>query len=322
MICIENIGSYIPANRESNLDRQSKFDIDEDFIIGKLGVEQVSRKSLDEETSDLCVKALENLKSKTSTSLADVDCRVGCTQNPDGGGIPHTSAIVHGKLDLPESCACFDISLGCSGYVYSLSIVKAFMQTNGFKTGLLFTADPYSKIIDPNDKNTVLLFGDAAAVTLLQESEDVDGAWIPRAFSFASKGKKWQALHNHNKYLVMNGRAVFNLTVTQVPVQIKHLLDAAGLSSHDVDLFLFHQGSKYMLEQLSMRMNLSAEKVPIDLAKQGNTVSSSIPLLLEKYLDSENLKTIVMSGFGVGLSWASCLLSRHSLGERNDRNKG
>jgi len=310
MICIESIGSYVPANRESNLGMKSKFDVDEDFLLEKLGVEQVSRKSPDEETSDLCIKAFDCLNTKVRISLAEVDCLVVCTQNPDGGGIPHTSAIVHGKLGLPERCACFDISLGCSGYVYSLSIVKAFMESNELKRGLLFTADPYSKIIDPKDKNTMLLFGDAATVTLLGESKDGVGSWIPGAFSFASRGKKWQALHNHNRYLVMNGRAIFNLSVTQVPLQIKQLLDAAGLSSSDVDLFLFHQGSKYMVEQLSMRMNLPADKVPINLAKQGNTVSSTIPLLLEKCLDNENLRTIVMSGFGVGLSWASCLLSR------------
>lgn len=311
MICLKSIGSYIPANRKSNLDMKTKFDVDEDFLLEKLGVEKVSRKSPDEETSDLCTKAFDCLNAKTKISLAEVDCLVVCTQNPDGGGIPHTSAIVQGKLDLPEDCACFDISLGCSGYVYSLSIVKAFMESNKLKNGLLFTADPYSKVINPEDKNTALLFGDAATVTLLGESKDDDSSWLPRAFSFASRGKKWQALHNHGGHVTMNGRAIFNLSVTQVPLQINQLLDMVGLTNSDVDLFLFHQGSKYMVEQLSMRMNLPSEKVPVNLAEQGNTVSSTIPLLLEKYLDNESLNTIVMSGFGVGLSWASCLLNRN-----------
>jgi 3-oxoacyl-[acyl-carrier-protein] synthase-3 len=284
--------------------------MDDNFISEKIGVETVSRKAAGEETSDLCVKAMEALEARTSLSRSDVDCLVVCTQNPDGGGIPHTSAVVHGKLDIPDHCACFDISLGCSGYVYSLSVVKAFMEANGFKTGLLFTADPYSKIIDPKDKNTALLFGDAATVTLLKEAEEDEGLWIPRAFSFATRGKEGNALHNQGGSLDMNGRAVFNFSITQVPLQVKSLLDAAGLKNDDIDLFLFHQGSKYMVDQLCKRMGLPAEKVPVNLAEQGNTVSSSIPLLFEGYLNAKNVCKVVASGFGVGLSWASCLLDR------------
>ena len=309
MIVIESIGSYIPANFESNLYKKDKFGVTDDFIKNKIGVEKVSRKLPGEETSDLCVKALENLKGKTVEDLSRVDCLIVCTQNPDGGGIPHTSAEIHGKIDHPHECACFDISLGCSGYVYGLSIAKSFMESNNMRTGLFFTADPYSKIIDPDDKNTMLLFGDAATVTLLKNIDSDHSGWTPQKFCFATKGKAGNALNNRGKHLFMNGRAIFNFSMMNVPQQIKKLLDASGLDYQDIDLFLLHQGSKFVVDQLCRSMKLPSVKVPVNLAQFGNTVCSSIPLLLQDYLLSDRFERIVLSGFGVGLSWASCLLT-------------
>ena len=183
------------------------------------------------------------------------------------------------------------------------------MQVNDLSTGLFFTADPYSKILDPQDKNTVLLFGDAAAVTLLEPAAR-PGAWVAPLFRFCTRGKDGGALENRNGALRMNGRAVFNFSATDVPIQIRALLQEAGLGVNDIDLFLLHQGSKFIVDQLRKRLDVPSDRVPINLAGQGNTVSSSLPLLLRDYLDDPKLRRIVLSGFGVGLSWASCLLTR------------
>lgn len=302
------IGSYIPAGRESNYAKKVQFDIDDEFIRDKLGVEEVSRKGDAEETSDMCVKAYADLEVRLGRRIEAVDCLIVCTQNPDGDGLPHTSAIVHGKLGLPSECACFDLALGCSGYVYGLSVIKSFMRDNGMSSGLLFTADPYSKIIDPQDKNTVLLFGDAATVTLLREEER--GGWVPGPFRFGTCGKDGGALENRSGTLHMNGRAVFNFSATAVPLQVTALLKDTDLAPADIDLFLFHQGSKFIVDQLAKRLGLPSNKVPLNLASQGNTVSSSLPLLLQTRLDDPQLNRLLLSGFGVGLSWASCLLAR------------
>lgn len=309
MVGIAAIASYVPALRLSNYDRKAEFEIDHDFIVQKLGVERVSRKAPEEETSDMCVRSFENLERSMGRRPESVDCLVVCTQNPDGSGLPHTSAVVHGKLGLPAQCACFDVSLGCSGYVYALSIVQSFMQQNGLARGLLFTADPYSKIIDPKDKNTALLFGDAASVTLMEAAER-PGRWRTGPFRFATRGKDGAALENRAGTLVMNGRAVFNFSATEVPPQVSALLEDARLAPDDVDLFLFHQGSRFIVDQLTSRLRLPAAKVPVNLAEQGNTVSSSLPLLLQQHMDDPRLRRILLSGFGVGLSWASCLLTR------------
>lgn len=305
MIGIEAIASYIPDDRESNIEVMEKFGINEDFIKNKIGVLEKSKKSRTEDTSDLCVQSFRSLQKKTGISSSDIDCLVVCTQNPDAQGLPHTSAIVHGKLGCEDSVAAFDISLGCSGYVYSLAIVTSFMDAQGLKRGLLFTADPYSKIIDPEDKNTSLLFGDAATVTLLGEQP----LFKIRKTVFGTRGNEGEALQCVDGNLKMNGRSVFNFSMTAVPPQIRKLVEESELGLDEIDLFVLHQGSKYIIDMMTKRLEVDAAKVPSNLLHTGNTVSSSIPLILEQYLDTSE-KNILISGFGVGLSWASALLCR------------
>ncbi|MBE0627713.1 MAG: ketoacyl-ACP synthase III [Burkholderiales bacterium] len=309
MIGIAQLASYIPEGFESNFDKKTRFGIDDAFIRDKLGIDRVSRMAAGDEPSDLCVRAFRALQQKCQADIGKVDCLVVCTQNPDGNGIPHTSAVVHGKLAAQDACAAFDIGLGCSGYVSALSIVTAFMAANGLKNGLLFTADPYSRIIDPSDKNTVLLFGDGATVTLLQPV-GAGAQWVPTKFLFGTRGAQGDAINNRSGQLQMNGRAVFNFSATIVPTQIRALLEGENLTVDKVDRFLLHQGSKFIIDTLAARLGLPPEKVPNNLAAHGNTVSSSIPLLLEQVVSDAGIQTLVLSGFGVGLSWASAVLKR------------
>lgn len=306
MIAITHIGTYIPENKVSNLDLLEKFETDENFIRNKIGVVSRTKKEKEEKASDLCIKAFENLMLQTQIELEDIECCVVVTQNPDFN-IPHTSAIVHGAIGLPETCACFDISLGCSGYVYGLSIISAFMQANGMNKGLLFTADPYSDIIDENDKNTALIFGDGATVTFLEQNQP---GLVPLGFDFGTKGAGYKNLINEDK-LFMNGRAVFNFTAATVPNSVNKLLENLCIYKDDINRWYLHQGSKYIVDTISMRLGLDSDKVIFDMYEYGNTVSSSIPLLLSSDLD--NIQTgqkVGISGFGVGLSWASTILEK------------
>jgi 3-oxoacyl-[acyl-carrier-protein] synthase-3 len=305
MIGIENIASYIPQEFISNYDRKEKFGIDDYFIEEKIGVKRVSVKAVNEDTSDLCVKAWKALLAKQIVNTENIECLVVVTQNPDSN-IPHVSAKVHGGLELPESCACFDISLGCSGFVHGLSVVESFMERNGFKKGLLFTADPYSKIINPEDKNTSMLFGDGAAVTLLGN----DPVWISKKYNFGTIGKLNHELICTDTELRMNGRAIFDFAARYIPRDIYSLLEKIQMPLEKIDVFLFHQGSKYILDTITKRLKIDKQKVPFMVADYGNTVSSSIPIMLENYLQKDDVKNIVISGFGVGLAWASTVLER------------
>lgn len=305
MLGIEAVASYLPTTRASNLELAEKFEITPDFIEHKIGVLERRVKDADEDTSDMAAKALAALLEKTGESIESIDALVVVTQNPDYN-IPHVSGLVHAKAGLPETCATFDISLGCSGYVYGLSILIAFMQASGMKKGILITADPYTKVVDPDDKNTVLLFGDAATATLIGEAPVYECS----GFAFGSKGDLKRALICDNGVLEMNGRDVFGFAATTVPKIVAKSLDSSGLEIGDIGVFLFHQGSGYILDALTKRMGIDPDKVSRSMLHTGNTVSSSVPLLLEGELDKDRRSPLVLCGFGVGLSYASCVCKR------------
>jgi len=306
-INIVAIGSYIPDTMIDNLERAESFNRDQDFVTEKLGFLKLARKSPQEETSDLCVKAYDDLASSCHIDNRKIDCIIVCTQNPDGGGIPHVSAIVQAKLGLPITSATFDISLGCSGYVYSLSIITSFMEANGFKHGLLFTSDPYSKILDASDHNTELLFGDAATVTYLTNSL----GYQTGKTSFGSDGTGGSAIqiNTNTDYLEMNGRSVFMFTMKVVPEQINECIINNNTSITDIDYFLLHQGSKYIIDNMTKELGLPPGKTPFLASHYGNTVSSSIPLMLKNIMQ-KNPEKVLLSGFGVGLSWATTIINR------------
>ena len=303
MLGIKEIGSYLPKKRISNYDKKEKFNLDDDFIENKIGVKYHTLKESNEKASDLCVKAFENLQTKVPLQKEDIDCMIVVTQNPDYN-IPHTSAIVHGKLEFSQECACFDISLGCSGYVYGLSNILAFMKSNGLKKGLLFTSDPYSDIIDHDDKNTDLIFGDGATVTYISEN----ALYSPKDFSFGTNGKAYKEILC-DESLYMNGRAVFSFTATTIPKHIQKLLTKHDLKDKDIDIYILHQGSKYIVDTIQKRLKIDANKVPFDMAEYGNTVSSAVPMILEKELHKEH-KRLLLSAYGIGLSWGSTILEK------------
>lgn len=307
MIGIVDIGISYGDVVIDNLRRAQTFDRPEDFIRDKIGFTELRRKQPETETSDLCVAAFENLCERTPIDPESVECVVVVTQNPDGHGLPHTSSIVQGKLGL-HGAAAFDVSLGCSGYVHGLSILNAFMQANGMRCGLLFTADPYSKVLDSEDVVTELLFGDGATCTLI----GTDPLYQLGHCLFENDGTKHQLLSvEKTGRLQMDGRSIFNFSLGTVPRQIKKCLEQNQLTPADVDLFVLHQASRYIVENMAKRLGVPAEKVPFALARIGNTVSSTIPMTLQPRLQ-EKQRTILISGFGVGLSWGTTVLKRCS----------
>jgi 3-oxoacyl-[acyl-carrier-protein] synthase-3 len=307
MIGIAAIGTYLPPHRVDNAARAGDAGKAVEFVTDKIGFHSLARKAPDETTIDLCAGAFADLEARHAFERSKIDCVILCTQNPDGGGLPHNSATLQAKLGLPRALAAFDIGLGCSGYVYGLSVARAFMEANGLRNGLLFTADPYSKIIAAGDWDTDLLFGDGASVTLLQESP----AYTLRAGMFATDGSMGHSIaQKPDGSLQMLGSNVFKFCMTEVPAQIESYLAQQGVAKDEVDLFLLHQGSKFIIDNLTSRLGIAEEKVPFAATHTGNLVSSSIPFLLQPRLAeaAARPRRILLSGFGVGLSWASLLL--------------
>jgi len=307
MIGIKAIGTYLPDDRTSNFDRMDKFSMTASFVREKIGFTHVALKTPDQDTSDLCEKAWVNLQEQEQISTEEIECMIVCTQNPDGHGLPHTSAILHEKLSLSHECAVFDISLGCSGYVYGLSIIKSFMESNGFHKGLLFTADPYSKVMNHDDKKTATLFGDGATATLLTENPIFDFG----NFVFGSDGSKKEGIIvKEDGHIHMNGRAVFAFTVRVIPNSILNMLKINGIKLENIDRFLLHQGSLHIVNSIADALGVSREKCPFNSADFGNTVSSSVPMILAQEFNNQKMKIAVLAGFGVGLSWGTTLIFR------------
>jgi 3-oxoacyl-[acyl-carrier-protein] synthase III len=299
--------AYQPKDRLDLIELSEKFNTDADFLKNKTGFLKVARKSPEQTASDLAEKAVLLAFEKDPSLRSRAKCLIVVTQNPDGFGLPHASAILHQKLDLPKDVAAFDISLGCSGWVYGLSIATSFMQANNIEDGLLVTSDPYSSVLDPDDRNTQLLFGDAATVTVLSQAKS---GWSPGRFKFGTDGSGASSLMvDETRTLHMNGRAVFNFSAKVAPVCIRETLADNKLDLDDVDQVVLHQGSRYIVDTIGKRIG-KPEKTPFFENDIGNSVSSTIPMILASGACDQS-KKIVVCGFGVGLSWAATVLTNH-----------
>lgn len=323
------ISHALPNQAYSNQDISEWAIIDQTFIEKKIGVNKRYFLDKHETTSDLAVAACRKLLEDNPSAQDNIpDALILVTQTPDHA-IPHTSAIVHGKLGLPDRVACFDISLGCSGYVYALSVCKGLMLGEGYRRILLVTCDPYSKIINRSDRDTVTIFSDAAAATMISNN---DGNVTLGYADMGTCGKKYDYLivkksglngvakgiwndskHcdiNEEHFISMHGRGIYNFVMANVPNSIRACLTKNRLTLEDIDYFCFHQASKFILTSLTEKLNIENGKVLSNLQSIGNTVSSSIPILLENGLSSNLFKgkTVMICGFGVGLSWACNIL--------------
>lgn len=286
---------------------------DEDFLNNKLGIHERRIAPVDEANSDMAVEACQNLFAESELKLEDVDCLIVVTQTPDYQ-LPHTAALVQDRLGLSKNTATFDVSLGCSGYVYGLSVILSFMQMNGMSNGILVTSEQYSKVMDANDRATAPLFGDGAAATWIS----TNSKFLLAKSAFGSDGSGCEELIvrgsgsrlEDKEPLFMNGRAIFNFMMSVVPGNIDKCLEANELDKSKIDCWVFHQASKFMLQSLAKRLAIDPDKMVVELADIGNTTSSTIPIALSRRMTRKDFvaNTILISGFGVGLSWASAVL--------------
>ena len=316
---VADIAVYLPRAILDNDEIARRFGIDREFLDSKLGIRRRHLAAAGEAVSDMAFAAGRAVLDRAGVAAEDVGLLVLCTQNPDYR-LPTTANIVQDRLGLSTTCAAFDVNQGCSGYVYGMSITQAMMQANGIERALLITAEAYSKVMDSGDRNTVPIFGDGAAATVISRA----GPGRIGRFAFGSDGSGAEDLivragGSRNPAMAcagegalrMNGRAIFNFMMKRVPDNVETCLAANRLEKGDIDLFVFHQASRYMVTTLAQRLGLDAAKVPIVLEDCGNTVSSTLPIVLDALGGTAALagKRVLLCGFGVGLSWASTVLT-------------
>lgn len=328
---IKNISYYLPEKILSNELIHAEFpEWDIHKISSKTGINSRHISAVDEFTSDMAFEAASKLFSEHNIDKSKIDFLLLCTQSPDYF-LPTTACILQDKLGLKTSVGALDFNLGCSGYVYGLSLAKGLIAGGMAKNVLLITSETYSKFIHSKDKSNKTIFGDAAAATLISSE---DGLFEIGDFIFGTDGSgagnlivknggirnkvqdnvdvidEYGNVRNDNN-LYMNGSEIFNFTSESVPNLTKEILDKTSLTIETVDLFIFHQANKYMLNHLRKKIGIPDDKFFIAMEHCGNTVSSTIPIAMSEALTTnrfESCKNIILSGFGVGYSWATCNL--------------
>lgn len=295
-------------------------------IYDKTGIESRHIASENETAGDLGAIAAERLLDSGLVERSVVDFLILVTETPDYL-IPPTACVMQERLGLKKSCGAFDINLGCSGFVYGLAVAKGLVDTGIARNVLLVTADTYSKHINELDKSTRTIFGDAAAATLvgvggMQIGEfdlgtDGGGEGLLRIPAGGARRPRdaWTSIEQEvegnvrsAENLYMDGTGVFEFTIREVPESVRRLLELEDLNKKDVDLFVFHQANRYMLDFLRRVMRLDEERCYVNMADTGNTVSASIPIALKRAIEDGSLRsgmTVVLCGFGVGLSWGA-----------------
>jgi len=294
-----------------------------DLIYKKTGIRARHVAGPDECASDLGVAAAEKLIGEHNIDRGSIDYLLFCTQTPDYP-LPTTACLMQQRLGLPTSVGALDFNLGCSGFVYGLSLAEGLIRSGQARRILLVTAETYSKYIDPTDRSLRTIFGDGAAATLIDAAEEPSigefvfgtdgsgadtllvndgGARQPETALQPNKRRRWPSR------LFMDGPGLVKFTLDVVPPMIDRVLKQAEWTRDDVDYYLMHQATLFMLDHLRTNLSLDEELMPEALKDCGNTVSSTLPLLIDQLRNSGRLKPgkrTLLIGFGVGLSWAGC----------------
>lgn len=300
---ISKIASVLPDEIIDNTSIASICGSDEKFLSEKVGIESRRFLSSHESVTSLAANACRKLFEHVNPSDIGLCIWIGQVKDQI---IPHASALLQAALELPQNCICFDLGLACSGYVYALAIADSLISTGLADKALLVTCDPYSLIMDRTDRSTAPLFGDAATATLLSSSGP--GIEIARSdMGTDGRGAKYLECSPHTgQKLHMDGKGIFNFAVRQVPLSVNRCLALNNVVASDIDYFIFHQANAFILEKLCVVMGIPPVKCPIMMRDVANTVSSSIPLVLES-LELKHGAKIILSSFGGGLSWGTTL---------------
>lgn len=327
-IAIKGISCCVPKNKERNvdLDMLSKEEIQK--FIDATGIEERRIATQDICTSDLCCEAAEKLIKDLNWKKEEIEILVFVSQTSDYI-LPVSAAILQDRLGLSTDCVAFDVPLGCSGYVYGISIIASMMKATGMKKGLLLAGDTSSKLLSKSDKSTVPLFGDGGSASAFEMDEKAEKL----LFDFGTDGSGYKTImindggsrkrtdpsslvyekiepgiERNACQLVLDGMDVFSFGITQAPKTVNKLIEKFEIDKYAIDHFVFHQANLMMNKMIVKKLKLPLEKVPYSLKKFGNTSSTTIPLTIVTELKeklSQATQDIIICGFGVGLSWGT-----------------
>ena len=327
-VFIKDIAYYLPNTILTNEDLVKEFpEWSVDKIATKIGIRQRHVADTDETAADMAVKAAESLFKKQGDLHKEIDYILFCTQSPDYC-LPTSACLIQERLHLSTSCGALDFNLGCSGYIYGLSLAKGLVCGGIAKNVLLLTSETYSKYLHPKDKSNRTIFGDAASATVISLegiaeigdfSLGTDGRGAENLIVRTGESRQKEALRDlffddndnpvSSDHLYMNGSEIFNFTIDVVPLLVEDVLIKNGITKDDLDLTVLHQANRYMLNFLRKKMKIKENKFYYCMENIGNTVSSTLPIALMEARKKNLLKgNILIAGFGVGYSWGGTIL--------------
>jgi 3-oxoacyl-[acyl-carrier-protein] synthase-3 len=330
-IGITALSAVVPSKVINNLDYTHFMSTEEVATVVKMtGI--AKRRFADGNTcsSDLCIAAAERLFSECGVDRSEIDFIIFVSQTPDYR-TPPTSMMIQNRLRLSKDVGSFDINLGCSGYVYGLANAFLYASQPTIRKVLLLNGETKSKAYSTKDKSTSLLFGDGATATIVEKTDYTnptfvslksDGAGFRHIIMPGGGYRKQSSLETlqektyedgsirTEEHGSMDGAAVFNFTITEVPSDIKDLMQKANIGWDEIDYFVPHQANKFITDHIAKKFKVPPEKLLYSLHKYGNTSSASIPLTLVSELGdsaTDNKFKVLLSGFGVGLSWGNVI---------------
>lgn len=330
MAYIKAISYYLPERVVTNEELVKIFpEWSVEKVAQKVGVNSRHLAASDETAGDMAEKAARRLFEEYHIQPESIDFLLLCTQSPDYF-LPSTACVLQDRLGIPTSAGAFDYNLGCSGCIYGMAMAKGLIAAGIAKNILLLTAETYNKYLHPEDKSNRSIFGDGAAACLIStegfaEIQDfvlgTDGKGADNlivktgaARHMLPTGKSQEDDEGHiwyDDYLYMNGGAIFNFTLDAVPAMIQQLLEKHHLSQDDINYYVFHQANKFMLSTIRKFCALPKDKFYINMEDVGNTVSSTVLIGLKDCIERQVIKpndTVMIAGFGVGLSWGGTIL--------------
>ncbi len=321
---VVKIEYYLPEKILSNDNLMQEFpEWDASKIEKKVGIKNRHVTTAKESALDMAIKVsskvLENFDSNK------IDFILFCTQSPEYF-LPSGACLIQDKLGLRKNIGALDFNLGCSGFVYGLTLADSLIKSGAASNVLLINSETYSKHIHPQDKSNRAIFGDGAAATIISTSNipkigkfvlGTDGSGFNKlivrdgAFRDVNHQREYEVSNYNGKYIYMNGPDIFNFTMDVVPKVVSDCLDSNNTEIDKIDFFIFHQANKYILDFLRKKIKIPKEKFYVNMEETGNTVSATIPIALRQCLDNKLVKAgdkVMLVGFGVGLSWASCII--------------
>lgn len=329
---ISGLAAAVPRSVINNYEFDLYFKKEEiKDVVDKIGVKERRFAGDDICSSDLCFAAAETLINGMKVNRDEIDLLIFISQTPDFR-MPATSVLLQERLRLPTSTITFDINLGCSAFLYGLTVAYSMISSGGIKKVLILDGETRSKVYSLKDRKTGFLFGDGGVAALIEGGEKFGKSW----FSLNSDGSReslikipaggYRKMSSCNTVIekvvdeygnirseeqgYMNGADVFNFVIREVPKDFNKLLDYSGVDVNTIDHFIFHQANQYINGFLGKKLKLPSEKMPSTIEKYGNTSSVSIPLTIVSELKEKlnGHKRLLLSGFGVGLTWGTAII--------------